>query len=179
MKRGHKEGTHTTGRILTKSDICVMTKYFFRSSSIDFGIEGRYLRRVWTVRFASNVRCSCFGSSGLTFSCASSSSRRTTCARLSGRSLPSLTFSSKCVETGFGQVAKLLGARVRVSCAFRTGKHGIVSEVVVGSGLEVTVREQQGWVRHETERWRDGEKRHMCKHLFHELEPCVYVHTHE
>ena len=31
-----------------------------------------------------------------------------------------------CVETGFGQVAKLLGARAesRVSCAFRTGKYG-------------------------------------------------------
>ena len=26
---------------------------------------------------------------------------------------------------------------------------GIVSEVVVGSGLEVTVKEQQGWVNHE------------------------------
>ena len=31
-----------------------------------------------------------------------------------------------CVETGLGQVAKLLGARaeLRMSCAFRTGKSG-------------------------------------------------------
>ena len=42
-----------------------------------------------------------------------------------------------------------------VSCAFRTGKIRqdhvdlLVNEVVVGIGLEVDVREQQGWVNHE------------------------------
>ena len=42
-------------RILANRHICVMTTHFFRSSSTEWGIEERYRRRVWTVRFASNV----------------------------------------------------------------------------------------------------------------------------
>ena len=52
-------------------------------------------------------------------------------------------------------------------------------DVKVRNGFEVTVKEQQGWVRHETG---DGEmeKYGTCaKNLFGTLEPCVYVHTHE
>ena len=54
-----------------------------------------------------------------------------------------------CVEGGLGQIAKLLAARaeMRTPCAFRTGER---VDVKVGNGLEVTVKEQQGWVRHET-----------------------------
>ena len=55
---------------------------------------------------------------------------------------------------------------------------GIVSEVVVGSGLEVTVREQQGWVRHEKGEG-EIEKRHMCEHLFFTDTWATLVHTHE
>ena len=56
---------------------------------------------------------------------------------------------------------------------------GIVSEVVVGSGLEVTVREQQGLARREKG---DGEienKDTYANTFLQTLEPCVYVHTHE
>ena len=58
-----------------------------------------------------------------------------------------------CVETGLGQIAKLLGARaeLRMSCAFRTGKFGKkVVDVKVGIDLEMTVKEQQRRVRHES-----------------------------
>ena len=53
-----------------------------------------------------------------------------------------------CGVRGIGQVAKLLGARaeVRMSFAFRTGKHRQESRGRQSreGGLEVTVREQQG-----------------------------------
>ena len=57
------------------------------------------------------------------------------------------------METRFDQVAKLLGARAEMpmSCACRTGKFGKkVVDVKVRIGLEVTVREQQRRVRHES-----------------------------
>ena len=72
---------------------------------------------------------------------------------------------STCGVRGIGQVAKLLGARaeVRMSCAFRTGKHRQESRGRQSreGGLEVTVREQQG-MEGETWEWRrrDGDQRH-------------------
>ena len=67
--------------------------------------------------------------------------------------LNSVLSTSSCGRTGFGQVAKLLGARaeMRMSCAFRTGKHWQRScgRQSRERGLQVTVREQQGWrVKH-------------------------------
>ena len=58
-----------------------------------------------------------------------------------------------------------------MSCAFRTGKirqdhvDGLVNEVVVGIGLEVDVREQQGWVNHEKGD-SEMERYDMCKEPF-------------
>ena len=53
---------------------------------------------------------------------------------------------------------------------------GIVSEVVVGSGLEVTVRKQQGWVRHEKgEGEMERNDTHTINTFFMTLETCVYV----
>ena len=54
-------------------------------------------------------------------------------------------------------------------CAFRTSKYGMegadvkVGEVVVRSGLEATVKEQQeqGWVKHEKG---EGEMKERCRH---------------
>ena len=53
-------------------------------------------------------------------------------------------------------------------------------DVKVRNGLEVTVKEQQGWVKHETgesemERCDTCAKNFIDRHL----SPCVYVHTHE
>ena len=54
------------------------------------------------------------------------------------------------VEGGLGQKAKLLAARAewRVSCAFGTEKHG--KSCGLKRDAEVSVQEQQGWVRLET-----------------------------
>ena len=71
--------------------------------------------------------------------------------------------TSRC-RCGVAHVLRFLDGKVR-----QDHVDGIVSEVVVGSGLEVTVQELQGWVR-------DREQRHSCdNHLFHELESCVCV----
>ena len=56
---------------------------------------------------------------------------------------------------------------------------GIVREVVVGSGLEVTVREQQRRVRLEKGEGEMVRNDTCAQNLFGTLEPCVYVHTHE
>ena len=62
-------------------------------------------------------------------------------------------------------------AEMRMSCAFRTGEYG--KNVWTGKSRE---RRQQK-MGETWEGWRrDGEQRHSCdKHLFHELESCVYV----
>ena len=57
-----------------------------------------------------------------------------------------------CVEGGLGQIAKLLVLVRRCACPALLGqvrKERV--DVKVRIGLEVTVKEQQGWVRHETE----------------------------
>ena len=50
----------------------------------------------------------------------------------------------------------------------------------VGIGLEVTVKEQQGRVKHEKG---EGEVErydtHATNTFFDDLEPCAYVHTHK
>ena len=78
-----------------------------------------------------------------------------------------------CVCIWLGQAAKLRDACAewRVSCAFRTGKYGknmwIVSEVIVGIDLEVTVREQQRRVRHEKgEGEMENKDTHATNNLF-------------
>ena len=71
-----------------------------------------------------------------------------------------------------------------MSCTFRTGKYGkimwVVSEVVVGIGLKVTVQEQQRRVHHQKE---EGEMERYdtfaTNTFLTRLEPCVHVHTHE
>ena len=56
---------------------------------------------------------------------------------------------------------------------------GIVGEVVVSNGLEVTVREQQRRMRHEKGEG-EMENKDTCANTFlGTLEPCVYVHKHE
>ena len=60
---------------------------------------------------------------------------------------------SDIVELILGQVAKLLGdrAEVRLTRAFGSGKLGKkVMNIKVGKGLQVTDREQQGRVKHES-----------------------------
>ena len=52
---------------------------------------------------------------------------------------------------------------------------GIVSEVAVGSGLEVTVQEQQRQVKHEKGEGGIENNDSYAKNLFWHLEPCVYV----
>ena len=57
---------------------------------------------------------------------------------------------------------------------------GIVSEVVVRIGLEVTVQEQQGWLNHEKgEGEMERDDTSASTFLQTRLEQCVYVHTHE
>ena len=56
---------------------------------------------------------------------------------------------------------------------------GIVSEVVVVSGLEVTVQEQQRRVKHDLGEG-EMERYDTCANTFLQThEPRVYVHTHE
>ena len=54
-----------------------------------------------------------------------------------------------------------------------------VSEVVVGIVLEMTVQEQQRRVKHEKGEG-EMERYDTCAmNFFGDLEPCVYMHTHE
>ena len=54
-----------------------------------------------------------------------------------------------CVETGRGQVAKLLGARTEVRLTRAFGSGIAREECGREHGVEVSVREQQGWrVKH-------------------------------
>ena len=55
---------------------------------------------------------------------------------------------------------------------------GIVNEVIVGSGLEVTVREQQRWVHEKGEGELENKDTWAITFLTC-LEPCVYELTHE
>ena len=75
-----------------------------------------------------------------------------------------------CVRTGLGQVAKFLEARAEVCLtrAFGSGKaRQDDADKNVGNGLEVTVKEQQGWrVRHETEKTRRKETTCACNKPF-------------
>ena len=92
-------------------------------------------------------------------------------------------------ETRLGQVGKHPGAReeVRLSCVLRTGTLGkdCADGKVEEDGLEVTVREQQGWrVKHENG---EGEmeindmrmQQTFFMTLSLDLEPCMCVHMHE
>ena len=89
-------------------------------------------------------------------------------------------FLPSCVCIRLDQVAKLLDASAewRVFCAFQDGK------VRQGYGqerdVEVSVQERDRRVKHEKG---EGEieinDTQATKHLFHEHEPCVYVHAHE
>ena len=83
---------------------------------------------------------------------------------------------------GTGHVAKLLGARaeVRLTRAFGSGRT-LRRRCGRERSVEVTVREQQGRrVKHESG---EGEMEicdmHIATNLFHDLEPCVFLHTHE
>ena len=83
----------------------------------------------------------------------------------------SQTSRCKCGET---HVLRFQDGKIR-----QDHVDGVVSEVVVGIGLEVTVQEQQRRVNHEIEERRDGEiKDARANTFFMTLKPCVYVHTH-
>ena len=66
----------------------------------------------------------------------------------------SSAFFWNCVEGGPDQIVKLhvVRAEMHVPCACRTGKFGknVVRNMMLGLVSEVTVKEQQRWVRHET-----------------------------